>query len=264
MKKEKKYEIAAVIMSVAVILMAIAVIGRPPRRPPKRAPRVSLAVKAKIAIVLDDFGYNLNNIPTLLKIKYPLTISVLPNLSYSQRIAAWLHKRGLGIILHLPLEPHEKYHWEENTITAALKESDISAILSGDLASVPFAQGVSNHMGSLATEDIRLMSIIFKELKKRGLYFLDSYVTPKSICQDLAQSLKIKFAKRDIFLDNKEEAAYIKEQLYKLKNRAKRYKEAIGIGHDRKVTLEVLKEMMPQLEQEGYRFVFVSDLARIQ
>jgi polysaccharide deacetylase 2 family uncharacterized protein YibQ len=40
------------------------------------------------------------------------------------------------------------------------------------------------------------------------------------------------------------------------------YGQAIGIGHDRKITLEVLKEVMPSIEKEGYKFVFVSELIR--
>jgi polysaccharide deacetylase 2 family uncharacterized protein YibQ len=37
---------------------------------------------------------------------------------------------------------------------------------------------------------------------------------------------------------------------------------AIGIGHDRRNTLEVLKEEMPKLEKEGYKFVYVSELVK--
>jgi polysaccharide deacetylase 2 family uncharacterized protein YibQ len=70
------------------------------------------------------------------------------------------------------------------------------------------------------------------------------------------------FTKRDVFIDNKQSPDYIKGQVYKLKTRARIYGQVIGIGHDRKTTLEVLKEVMPQLEKEGYRFVFVSELVK--
>jgi hypothetical protein len=74
--------------------------------------------------------------------------------------------------------------------------------------------------------------------------------------------MQIAFANRDVFLDNREEPEYIMGQINKLKNIAKVYGRAIGIGHDRKVTLEVLKGAMPELEKEGYKFVFVSELLR--
>jgi polysaccharide deacetylase 2 family uncharacterized protein YibQ len=44
--------------------------------------------------------------------------------------------------------------------------------------------------------------------------------------------------------------------------RARIHGQAIGIGHNQKITLEVLKEAMPELEKEGYKFVYVSDLVK--
>ena len=34
----------------------------------------------------------------------------------------------------------------------------------------------------------------------------------------------------------------------------------MGIGHDRPVTVGVLKELIPQLEQEGYQFINLSEI----
>lgn len=256
MKIHQKYKIAIWFLSIVVIIqwVFIIVISRPKKITPP--------IKGKIAIVLDDWGYNLNNLPFLNQIKYPLTLSILPNLRYSQEVARESHRRGFEIVLHLPLEPDERFSLEQNTIMTSMDEGTIRNILAKDLASVPYAQGVSNHMGSKATEDLRTMGIIFKELKRRRLYFLDSLVSAESICFDLAYKMRVAFAKRDVFLDNTEAAEYIRGQINKLKTRANIYGQAIGIGHDRKETLEVLKEVMPELEREGYRFVFVSELIR--
>lgn len=91
---------------------------------------------------------------------------------------------------------------------------------------------------------------------------MDSLVSSDSVGFDLAHKMQLGFIKRDIFLDNTETPEYIKGQIYKLKIRARVYGQAVGIGHDRRVTLEVLKEVMPQLEKEGYKFVFVSELIK--
>lgn len=258
MKRDLGYKIAIAGLALIIILQWAFIITRPKRAPPK----IPVAVKGKIAIVIDDWGYNLNNLPTLDRIKYPLTCSVLPNLSYSRRVAEELHARGYQIILHLPMEPYEKYRLEKNTILTTMDEATMRNIIAQDLASIVYAKGVSNHMGSRATEDQRTMEIILKEFKKRRLYFLDSFVSSKSVGFELARKIGLGFAKRDVFLDNKEEAGYIRQQIYKLKVRAKLYGQAIGIGHDRKITLGVLKEVMPELEKEGYKFVFVSELIK--
>lgn len=246
------FSILALLLFVALILTAV--YKRVPEK--KRIP----AVKGRIAIVIDDWGYNLNNLAIMEEIKTPLTCAILPNLINSKAVARRLNKLGFEIILHLPMEPKEKINLEKNTITLSMDEKQIRSILNADLNSVIFAKGINNHMGSRITEDSRISSVIMSEAEKRKLYFLDSFVTAKSVCRQIAGKINIKFAKRDIFLDNQNDPAYIKAQLKKVKNMAAERGSAIAIGHDRKNTLMVLKEMLPQLKSEGYKFVFVSEL----
>ncbi|MBU1999081.1 MAG: divergent polysaccharide deacetylase family protein, partial [Candidatus Omnitrophica bacterium] len=215
-----------------------------------------------IAIVIDDWGYNLNNLNILARMNYPITCAILPNLNYSINLIRDIHKFGKETILHLPLEPHEKFRLEKNTILTTMDENQIIAILGANLDNIPELKGVSNHMGSLATEDPRIMGIVLRELKKRGLYFLDSLVSAHSISKKIAVETGIAFAKRDIFLDNLNEAPYIKQQFHKLKQKASLYGNAIGIGHDRRITLSTLAELIPEAQKEGFEFVFVSDLAK--
>ena len=263
MKKNQNYKIIILVLFVAVILEGLFIISRKPQVVVKEQPRRPKAavLKGKIAIVLDDWGYTLNNLSTLKQIKQPVTLAILPNLNYSKTISEKVYGRN-ETILHLPMEPLENLRLEKNTIIVSMDASVIRDILTDDLKSVPFAKGVSNHMGSKATRNKEVMSVVFKELKDKRLYFLDSFVTGGSICADLAQKYHLRFAERDVFLDNIEEPGYILKQLDKLKLRANLYGEAIGIGHDRKVTLRVLKEALPLIEKEGYKFVFLSELVK--
>lgn len=260
--KNKKYKLAVLTLSLLLILetaiLASFLLGR--KKPPR--PPVKIAPAGKIAIVLDDWGYNLHNLALLEAIEYPLTVSVLPNLPYSRRICEALVNDGVEIMLHLPMEPQEKLRLEKNTLLTTMSQETVSNIITQDLSSVVYAKGISNHMGSQATQDRRLMESIFRELKKRRLYFLDSLVSAQSLGSTLAEEINLPFARRDIFLDNQEDAGYIRQQIAKLKARAKAYGQAIGVGHDRKVTLEVLKEIMPQIAKEGYKFVFVSEVVK--
>lgn len=219
-------------------------------------------VKGKIAIVLDDWGYNKNNFPLLNEIKYPITGAVLPNLSYSRQAAAELHKRGFEVILHLPMQPQGDEPQEKNTILTSLTDNEIRKIVSRDLSEIAYAKGANNHMGSLATEDPRVMEDVFSELKRRRLYFLDSFVTPKSICLSSTNKINIPFARRDVFLDNDEDPDYIKQQLNKLKEVASQQGYAVGIGHDRNNTVRVLIEVMPEIAKEGFEFVPLSEIVK--
>ena len=244
--------ILALLTFIAVILTSVS-----RKAAPKAAP-----IKGKIAIVIDDWGYHLNNLKIAATIKQPLTCAILPNLKNSRMVAQNLNKIGFEIILHLPMEPKGKYQLEKNTITISMDAGQIHSILEQDLTSILFAKGISNHMGSRITEDSRVSALIMSEAKKRKLYFLDSFVTPKSVCASLAEKIKIRFAKRDIFLDNRDDPDYIKGQIIKLMDLAKKNGQAVGIGHDRRNTLLVLKEVIPQLIKAGYKLVFVSEIAR--
>lgn len=224
-------------------------------------PGPQTAERGKVAIILDDFGYSTKNLQLLSEIKYPLTLSILPNLTYSKKVALWAKGHSLDSILHLPLEPYEKNgNLEQNTILTSMNRQKVEKILKNDLDSVPGIKGISNHMGSKATEDEKLMKIIFEELKRRNLFYIDSLATNKSVCKELAKDMKLKYAQRNIFLDNENNEEYIKGQLKKLEYEAKALGFAIGIGHDRPKTIAALKEIMPEMANSGIEFIYVSEI----
>ncbi len=264
MERFKKYKLIIIILASFLViessLLIISWIHKPKKAPLK--PLAHLAIKGKIAIVIDDWGYNLINLNTLEQIKEPLTLSILPNLPYSKYMAKEAHKRGFEVILHLPMEPSEKYRLEKNTIMCSMGEQEIAGILRQDLSSIIYARGISNHMGSCATRDIRVMSIILNELKKERLYFLDSFVSASGVPLDLAHKMHVGFARRDVFIDNKKDPEYMLGQLARLKFLARTHGQAIGITHDREASMKLLKEAIPELIKEGYKLVFVSDLLR--
>lgn len=260
----KTIKIAAIVFAIIALAEGIYIIAllHSPKPHAKRMPEVVRPIKGKIAIVLDDWGYHRNNLQFVSQIKCPLTMSVLPNLAYSKEIAVALHRLGFEVILHLPMEPYEKYNLEKNTIMTDMPEARIREILNQDLKELPYLKGLNNHQGSKATADPSTMKVVFSELKSRKLYFLDSFVSAHSISFALAKTMHIKTAKRDIFIDNNEDRAYIKSQIEKLKTRASEFGSAIGIGHDRAATLSVLRQVIPELIEEGYSLVFVSDLVK--
>jgi polysaccharide deacetylase 2 family uncharacterized protein YibQ len=254
--KNKPLIIIAVIL---VFLLFIALILTPIY---KKVPVKKAFAKARIAIVIDDWGYHLDNLAIIKKIKVPLTCAILPNLKNSGPVARELNKLGFEIILHLPMEPKEKIRLESNTITSVMDAGQIHDILDKDSASVAFAKGISNHMGSRITEDRKISAIVLAEVKKRKLYFLDSFVTAKSVCREISAKIKVRFARRDVFLDNQDDPVYIRDRLLKLMDLARRQKTVIAIGHDRRNTLTVLNQMLPMMKKEGCEFVFISQVAR--
>ena len=225
-------------------------------RAPKPKPQ------AEVAFVIDDWGYSLNNIDALFQIDRPVTLAILPHLRYSKEISERVktHGRQYDVILHLPLESKSGKAPECDTIRRNMEKKRVLSILKDDIESVPGIIGVSNHQGSRATENKQTMKIILEELKKRNLFFLDSRTTPVSVCGNIAGKIGLRHAERDVFLDlgptkkdEKQYRAYIKRQIRELINIAKAKGHAIAIGHDKKLTLQVIADSIYDIEKEGIK-----------
>lgn len=218
--------------------------------------------RKKIAIVIDDWGYNLNNINFIEQIKEPFTLAILPHHVHSGSIAKLANNQNKQVIVHMPMEPKSAYaSLENNTIMTNMNQDEIDILLESALNDIGFAKGINNHMGSKATEDEALMRIIFRFLKRNNLFFVDSW-TGNSICKDLAKEMGLPFYKRSVFLDNESDSDYIKEQFRELIANAKQNGSALGIGHDRRKTLIVFKEMIPEIKDNNIDLVFVSELVK--
>ena len=254
MKKNVIFVIGLVVFIIALIFTL--------NRPPKP--------KGLIAFVIDDWGYNKKHIERALEIERPITIAILPNLSYSKYIADRFRKDNdlYDIILHLPLESKSGRAEEGNTIKEGMTEEKILSILDDDIKTIPDIVGVSNHQGSKATEDKRVMKIILNELKNRKLFFLDSVTSPKSVCSDIARRIRLKYIQRDVFLDITDQTDlehfedYIRKQIRELMDAAIKNGKAIGVGHNKKATLNVIKELIPEIEEKGIKIVPLKELVK--
>lgn len=257
-------KIAKKVIEIEKIVKEIPKITKRPTKPVKKPlplpPKVITG--PKIAFILDDWGYSLKNEKYIYNKDMKFTLAILPNLNYSKRVAILAKNSGKEVMLHLPMQPKNKSldALEKLTISSNMPASEIKNILNKDLASVPYAKGINNHMGSLATEDAELMTKVFTELKKRKLYFIDSRTADRSSCRLVAKKINIKFSERAVFLDNKNDFEYIKSQIKQLMRIAKAKKMAIGVGHDRPLTLAAIKEMLPEIKKQGINLVFVSQI----
>ena len=219
----------------------------------KKAPRIS--------IIIDDVGYGGKIEEEILKIPYPLNISILPSLENSRRMAEVFHRSGFEVMLHLPLESKNlRYNRGPGFITTDMSGEEILLTLNKNLRTVPYAVGVNNHEGSRAMTEERIMSEIMSFLKKKELFFVDSLTTPNSCAKEVAMKEKVPYRARDIFLDNKREEKYIEEQLWELVSQSLSHGQAIGIGHPYPETISVLRRILPKIEAEGIDIVRLSKL----
>ncbi len=234
----------------------VATVPPPVKKPAKDA-------RPRIAIIIDDLGSSKKIDDEVMSINAPLTLSVFPLLQGSKKIAEMGVSDGKEVMLHLPMEPHD--YPQANPGQGALFTSmdDIAIItqLYEDINSVPGIKGVNNHMGSKFTEDRERMRIVLKQVKERGLYFIDSKTSPQSKSDKMAREMGLKAGARDVFLDNEQDEGYILGQIEKLKKIARNRGSAIGIGHPHLATIAALKKAVPDMERE-FEIVHASDLVK--
>lgn len=222
----------------------------------------------KVAIIIDDLGNSLQAIDSICNLGFPVTVSILPHSLFAPETAQIAHQHGLEILLHLPLEPlpgnHKNNYSFSNDngamINTQMEESEIIAFIDDSLRQIPHIVGVNNHQGSLITANPKIMKIILQELQKRGLFFIDSRTTSRSVAYQMARSMGLPTTYRKIFLDNEVNPAKIKEQLIKLLQRGRREGWAVAIGHPWEETLNVLKENKDLFAAYNCQPVFASEL----
>jgi len=208
--------------------------------------------KSKVAIIIDDIGYNKKIAKKFLMLDAVITFSILPLSPFGKSIAIAAKKKSVEIMLHLPMEPLEypKVNPGSGVLMTSMTPDQLQHQLIKNIDSIPYIKGVNNHMGSKMTVFSNQMYQIFAILKKKKLFFIDSRTTPESLCKPCARLLELPFAQRDVFLDHKKNADFIRKQINLLVDIAKCQGIAIGIAHPYKLTYNVLKEMLPDLKQK--------------
>lgn len=218
-------------------------------------------VKPKLALVIDDWGYNSSAVDSFLQYPLPLTVAVLPYLAISQEVAERAAESGFEVILHQPMEALNSFmDIGKGGITSEMSSAEIEEQLHNNLAYLPMISGLNNHMGSKITADVKVMQEIMHVVKERGLYFLDSTTTPLSVIGQVAKEVGVPYAVNNLFIDNINEVEAIKTQLRLAMSMAKKNGSAIAIGHVRPDTAQALWDMIPEFAEGDIKLVVVSQV----
>lgn len=230
----------------------------------KTAAPVARHLSGSVAVIVDDMGSSLKEARELLAINMPITFSIIPGLPRVKSVAAAAKSAGREVMVHIPMEPqgYPQQRLELNGLLVSQSEDEITSRTVALLNAVPGAVGANNHMGSRFTEQEEKMLPVLKVLKERGLFFIDSRTSPGSTGYAAAERLGIKAATRNVFLDNQQDVAAIKKQLYAAAEMARKNGGVIAICHPHKATIAALKEAMPELGTAGIKFVSARELVR--
>ena len=222
--------------------------------------------KGYLTIIIDDMGESLLFARNLAHLDFPVTFSVLPYSTRTRKICSLAKTSRIELMLHLPMEPDgypERANPGPGALFVHMNPARLKTIFLQDLQQVPGAVGINNHMGSRFTRNKKSMALIFNEIKKRGLFFVDSLTTPGSVGKILARKNNVSYLQRQIFLDNIPKEKSILFQLQKAESIALKKGTAIAIGHPYRQTLKALQKWQ-RIRNKSVRIVQVRSLIKIK
>lgn len=219
--------------------------------------------KPRIVVVLDDMGLSEYRSDRAVALPRPVTMAILPYGPEPHVLVSRARAAGHEVIVHLPMEPSNSGKDPgPHALVTGLSMPELDRRIRHNLDRMSGYVGVNNHMGSRFTASERDMDRLMAILKARGLLFLDSLTTGRSVGRHLAEKYGVPAASRDIFLDNSRSARAIARQLAKVEQQAREHGHAIAIGHPYPETLDALSQWLPQLKAKGFELVPISAIVR--
>ncbi len=228
----------------------------------------NMSTCGKLAIVIDDFGYNGEGMDEMLALPIPITAAVMPFSECSKEDAEKAISAGKEVIIHMPMESLTgKPEWVgKKGIFRSMNDEQIKAAVEEAYSILPNAKGLNNHMGSAIMEDKRCLGDVLDVVKEKNGFFVDSVTTAKSQGKTLAEEKGVPFLARRVFLDSTDDVEVVKKNLRKAAEIALRDGEAIAIGHvgpeGGNVTVKAIQSLIPGLKSAGVVFVTASELAK--
>lgn len=220
----------------------------------------STANSAQLVVIIDDIGNNYELGNAIVELKGPLTLAFLPHTPHSKSLALKAHQHKKEIILHAPMQNSRSAPLGPGALTLNLSKKEFQKTLSQDINSIPYVQGVNNHMGSALTQNKQAMQWVMETLKDKQLYFIDSLTSPKSVAYQQALNYQLPALRRHIFLDNDTSTPALTKQWNKALKIAKKTGRAILIGHPYAQSHAFLAKQLPKLAEQNIELIPASQL----
>ena len=210
-----------------------------------------LNARPLIAIVIDDVGLDRPRSRRAWELPGPLTMSFLPYAKDLRDQSRAARARGHELMLHLPMEPTGRNDPGPGALLVSMSDAEIRQRTTSALDSFEGFAGVNNHMGSRFTAFRPGMETVMRQLRPRGLMFLDSRTTRESVGEQTAQDQSVPVIVRHVFLDDDESIEAVRRKLADAEAVARRQGFVVAIGHPHETTLQALSEWLPTVQGKG-------------
>src|SRR5436309_6878131 len=157
----------------------------------------------RIALVLYGFADDPRQVEAAFALPVPFAVALAPGAPASQELFRAAHREGREIVLHLPLEPinYPQVSPGPGAVLVTMKPAEITGLTRRYLYQAEPVAAVANDMGSLATQDMTVMTAVYRELKRRHLAFIHLSPVAGAVCRPLAAQLGVMYDEPDAVLD---------------------------------------------------------------
>uniref|UniRef100_UPI0034D2DC25 divergent polysaccharide deacetylase family protein n=1 Tax=Desertibaculum subflavum TaxID=2268458 RepID=UPI0034D2DC25 len=217
--------------------------------------------RPRIAVMVADMGLSQAATQSAVtRLPSAVTLAFAPYAGDLQSWIAQARAAGHEAVLQLPMEPLDYPHNDPGprALLTSLKPSDNLDRLSWLLGRFTGYVGVTNYMGSKFTASTNDVRPVLEVLAKRGLLFVDSRSSARSVATRIAADLGMPRAYNDRFLDNEASRNAIDARLEELERIALKNGAAVGIGYPYPVTIDRIAHWAPTLAAKGIALVPVS------
>ena len=219
--------------------------------------------QAMLAIVIDDVGIDRRATQRAIALPGPITLSFI---SYAHDLpaqTAQARAAGHELLVHLPMEPlGPSVDPGPNALMVGDDSGELHRRMAWALDRFDGYVGINNHMGSRFTADRTAMTVVLSEVGRRGLLYVDSRTIPNTVAPELAATLGVPFAERNVFLDVEPTERSIAAALAAAQQIAREQGSAVAIGHPYPSTLSVLEAWLPRFAEDGIALVPISTIVR--
>ncbi len=220
--------------------------------------------RPRVAVVLSGLGLSdsatqsaIDNLPAA------ITLSFSPYARGLERWIALARARGHEVMLDLPMEPTTFPNEDPGpqALLTSLSAEDNLDRLDWVLSRGSAYVGVAGSMGSRFTASPQQMEPVLRELKSRGLVFLDNRTTDRSVVPDLAVEIGLHSAFNNRAIDERQASRVaIDARLAQIERIALSEGFAVAMAQPYPVTLDRLAEWSTELTARGIVIAPISAL----
>lgn len=186
---------------------------------------------------------------------------------YAKRLDNWIadaRAAGHEILLMVPMEPknYPDYDLGPRALLTSLTGPENTKRLEWILSRGVGYVGITDFMGSRFTNSTQHMRVLFRNLKKRGLMFLESRVSSRAISGALAAASRVPYASSALYIDSQASRPAIDGQLAETERLAKKLGAVVVMGFLYPVTLERIAKWAVTIEKRGFALAPVSAIPK--